>query len=456
MDQDQRHIRFEGPFVRPIDVVFDGEAQSSDGGLILLRAVDDRVGLTAALASCLEERRDPSRVEHGLLDLFRQRVFGIAGGYPDGNDAALLGADPVLEEVCGRRGVSGGNLASQPTLSRFENGVTAREAVQMGRKLESFVIEHHRTRLEGRAKRITIDLDPTEDRTYGQQSFSLFNGHYDSWCFLPQLGFLTFDEEKEQHLFHSRLRPGNSRCWRGAVGLLRRTVPKLRAAFLGATIRVRLDAGFACPRMFTVLEELGVEYVVAMAGNARLTQLAEPLLAQARHAAEKTGESAREYGAFSYAPLEYAWPHERRVVVKAEVVVHPGRDPRDNPRYVVTNLCLPAETVYTTAYCGRCDVENRIKELNLGLALGRTSCSRFVSNQLRVLLTATAYVLFQELRRAAQGTALATAQVPTLRERLLKIGARAVESVRRLVLHLPAACPSLDSWLRIARVLAVT
>jgi hypothetical protein len=449
-------VRFEGPFARPIDVEFDGEAESSDGGLILLRAADERVGLTAALASCLEDRRDPSKVEHGLVELFRQRVFGIAAGYPDGNDAALLGTDPVLKEVCGRRGVSGATLASQPTLSRFESGVTAREAVLMGRKLESFVIERQRARLHGRARRITIDLDPTEDRTYGQQCFSFFNGHYDSWCFLPQLGFLTFDDEREQHLFHARLRPGNSRCWRGAHALLRRTVPQLRAAFPGVKVRVRLDAGFACPRTFAVLEELGVEYVVAMAGNARLAQSAEPLLAQARRTAQKTGESARQYGSFRYAPLKDAWPHERRVVVKAEVVVHPGRDPRDNPRYVVTNLRLPAETVYAGVYCGRGDVENRIKELNLGLALGRTSCSRFVSNQLRVLLTATAYVLFQELRRAAKDTPLARAQVPTLRERLLKIGARAVESVRRLVLHLPAACPWRKPWLTVARALAVT
>lgn len=455
MSQD-RSVRFGSSFARPVDVVFDGEAQSSDGGLVLLGALDQRLGLTAALAGCLEDRRDPSKVTHKLVELFQQRVFGIAAGYPDGNDAAVLGADPVLKEVCRRRGVTGEDLASQATLSRFENGVTAREAVRMGRTLETFVIEHHRQRLRGRAKRITIDLDPTEDPTHGQQSFSFFNGHYDSWCFLPQLGFLTFDGEKEQHLFHARLRPGNSRCWRGALGLLRRTVSQLRTAFPRAKLRVRLDAGFACPRTFLVLEQLGVEYVVAMAGNARLDQLAAPLLRRARRSARRAGKSARMFGAFRYAPLKNAWPRERRVVVKAEVVVHPGRDPRDNPRYVVTNLRLQAERVYSGVYCARGDVENRIKELNLGLALGRTSCSRFVSNQLRVLLTATAYVLFQELRRAARGTALATAQVPTLRERLLKIGARAVESVRRLVLRLPAACPWVDSWLSVARAVAVT
>lgn len=456
-------VRVEQGFVKPIAMVFDGESQSSDGGLVLLRAVDERVGLTAALAQGLKDRRDSTKVAHQVGEMFRQRVFGIAAGYPDGNDAAVLGADPVLKEVCGRRGVSGDHLASQATLSRFESGVSAREAVAMGRTLEKFVIQEHRARLKGRAKRITIDLDPTEDRTYGQQSFSFFNGHYESWCFLPQLGFLTFDDELDQHLFHARLRPGNSRCWRGAVPLLRRTVEQLHEAFPGAVIRVRLDAGFCCPRTLLVLEELGVEYVVAIPGNTRLEGKARRLLAQARRSAKETGQSAKVYGEFRYAPRNKSkkkskrvWPRRRRIVVKAEVVMHPDRDPRDNPRYVVTNLRLPPKAVYADVYCGRGEIENRIKELNLGLALGRTSCARYVANQLRVLMTAAAYVLFQQLRLKAAKTTLARAQVPTLRERLVKIGARAVESVRRLVLHMPAACPWRETWLDVAQAVGLT
>lgn len=460
-EPNRQSVRVQQGFSKPIDVVFDGESQSSEGGLVLLRAVDEGIGLTQALAACLKDRRDPGKVAHQIGEIFRQRVFGIAAGYPDGNDAAVLGADPVLKEVCGRRGVSGDDLASQATLSRFESGVSAREAVAMLRTLETFVIQQHRSRLKGRARRITIDLDPTEDKTYGQQTFSFFNGHYKSWCFLPQMGFLTFDDEPDQHLFHARLRPGNSRCWRGAVPLLRRTVAQLREAFPGAVIRVRLDAGFCCPRTLLMLEELGVEYVVAIPGNPRLECRAKRLLAQARRSAKESGQSAKVYGEFRYAPKNKSkrkkvWPRRRRVVVKAEVVVHPGREPRDNPRYVVTNLRLKPKTVYADVYCGRGEIENRIKELNLGLALGRTSCSRFVANQLRVLMTAAAYVLFQQLRLKAAKTALARAQVPTLRERLIKIGARAVESVRRLVLHLPAACPWREQWLTVARAVGAT
>lgn len=457
----QQRVRVEQGFLKPIDVIFDGESQSSDSGLVLLRAVDDRLGLTRALVARLGDQRDPARVTHCVSELFRQRVFGIAAGYPDGNDAAVLGADPVLKEVCGRRGVSGNDLASQSTLSRFESAVTAREAVAMGQELEKLVIEAHRTRLKGRAKRITIDLDPTEDRTYGQQSFSFFNGHYESWCFLPQLGFLTFDDELDQHLFHARLRPGNARCWRGALPLLRRTVKRLRTAFPGAVIRVRLDAGFCCPRTLNALDRLGVEYVVAIQGNKRLDQEAERLLVKARAEAKRTEQSAKVYGDFRYEPRrrsskQEAWSRARRIVVKAEVVVHAGREPRDNPRYVVTNLRLSPKTVYAEVYCARAEVENRIKELNLGLALGRTSCSRYVANQLRVLMTATAYVLFQQLRLKASKTPLARAQVTTLRERLIKVSAQAIESVRRLVLHLPAACPWVESWLAVARAVGAT
>jgi Transposase DDE domain group 1 len=448
----RQSVRIQDAFVRPVDVVFDGEALTSDAGLLLLRSLDERLGVTRTLARCLEDRRDPRKVAHRADELFRQRVYAIAGGYPDGNDAAVLGDDPVLKEVCGRRGMTGARLASQPTASRFENAVTGRELVHMGRALERFVIERHRKRLHGQAKLVTIDLDPTPDRTYGQQTFSFFSGCYEAWCYQPQLGFLSFDGEHDQHLFHARLRPGNARCWRGAFNVLTRTVAHLREAFPGVKIRVRLDAGFNTPRTFAVLEDLGVEYVVAMPSNKRLERLAEPYLVRARRLAEEEDESARVFGEFRYAPLDDAWPHQRRVVVKAEVVVHSGREPKDNPRYVATNVRWGAQNTYESFYCGRGDVENRTKELNLGLALGRTSCTRFLANQLRVLMTAAAYVLFQALRHAARDTVLARAQVPTLRDRLLKIGARVVQSVRRLVVHMPAACPSREVWLAVARV----
>jgi hypothetical protein len=438
-------------FSKPVTVTLDGARLSSDAGLLLLRKVDDGIGLTEALGSCLVDRREQRKVEHEYLEILRQRVFAIAAGYPDGNDAAVLADDPIMKEVCGRRGLSGAALATQATISRFENAVTGRELVGMARAFERFVVDRHAKRLRGRrVRRITIDLDPTEDRAYGQQAFAFFNGYYKNFCFLPQLGFLSFDDEPDQHLFHARLRPGNSTGWRAVFPLLLRIVPYLRSQFPRAKIRVRLDAGFNTPRTFEILEELNVEYVVAMKSNSLLDKIAEPLMTKVRAESEKTGETATTYGEFEHAPANGAWPHRRRVIVKAEVVRFVGRNPRDNARFVVTNLTTAPEDVYGT-YRARGESENRIKELNLGLAFGRTSCSRFLANQLRVLMTAAAYVLFQQLRLKAKGTELARAQVFTLRDRLIKIAGRVFESVRRTVVQLPESFPWRDVWIRLAR-----
>jgi len=257
---------FEETFAKPVVVEFDGEQSSSDGGVLLLGAVDRRIGLTRALGQGLRDSRRSWRVEHGKQELLRQRVFSIALGYADQNDSARIGGDPLLKLVCGRSPNDARALASQPTLSRFETSRTGRELVALGRRLESFVIARLR-KTHRKAKRITIDLDSTEDPTHGQQPFAFFNGYYDSWCYLPMLGFLSVDDEPTQHLFHARLRPGTARDARGTPALLCRTVRALRKAFRKAKILVRLDAGFAAPAIFDMLDELRVDYLVALPGN---------------------------------------------------------------------------------------------------------------------------------------------------------------------------------------------
>jgi hypothetical protein len=440
---------FEEAFAKPVVVGFTGEQRSSDGGAVLLGAVDRRIGLTAALSGMLSDDRDPRRVEHRVDELFRQRVFAIALGYSDQNDAARIGSDPVLKMLCGRSAGSPVSLASQPTLSRFEGSRSGRELVALGRRLERFVIarlkKHHR-----RARRITIDLDSTEDPTFGQQPFSFFNGFYESWCYLPMLGFLSVDDEPVQHLFHARLRPGTSRDSRGTPALLIRTVKSLRKAFKRVRILVRLDAGFAYPQVFEVLERLGVDFVVGMGGNAKLAALAEAEMHFVRGLAELLGGSLSCCGETSYRTR--SWHHERRVVFKAEALVYPGRETKDNLRFYVTNLRAAPREVWEL-YNRRGDVENRIKELHEGLEIGRTSCSSFLANQLRVLQSATAYVLYQELRLRIRDRQLARAQVTTLRERLFKLGAVIKESVRRIVLSLPECYPWKTAWYGIARSL---
>ncbi len=441
-------VLFPDLFDKPLVATFDQAHASSDGGAILLKAAERHYGLIDALARCLVDDRQRGKVRHSLRDLLAQRVFGLACGYPDANDSERLGDDPIQKLLLGRDPITGDTLASQPTVSRFENAVQRRALYHMGRELAATVIDRHRRRLHGRARRITIDLDPTDDPTHGAQQLSFFNGHYDTWCYLPVLGFLTFDDEPEQYLFAAILRPGNAAATRGARGLLLRTFALLRRAFPGARLRVRLDGGFASAELLDLLDAERVDYVVAMAENAVLTRAAEPLMPLARLRAEQTGQTAHVYGETHY--QAGTWDHPRRVVIKAEVVRLAGREPRDNPRFVITNLRPTPAFLYETVYCRRGEIENRIKELHHGLEIDRTSCSSFWANQFRVLLTAAAYVLMQELRLRARGTRLARAQVWTLRDALLKLGVRVVRSVRRLVLHLPRACPHLAAWRLIA------
>jgi predicted secreted protein len=428
---------------------FDQRLGSSDGGAILLKAADQRLGLTNALAECLEEERQPGKVQHELRELLTQRVMAIACGYADANDAARLASDPVHKLLVGRDPVDGADLASQPTLSRFENAPDRKQLFRLTEALADCVIERHRCRLHGRAHRITIDLDPTDDPTHGAQQLSFFNAHYDSWCYLPVVAFLTFDDEAEQYLVTAILRPGNAHASRGAVGILRRLFGRLRRAFPSAVLRVRLDGGFATPQVLDFLDrQPGLEYAVNMAANAVLQRFAKLALRAARRLSKESGETEHVYGECRYAAK--TWSYRRRVIFKAEVVRLAGREPRDNPRFVITNLRQNPRWVYQQIYCQRGDLENRIKELHEGLEIGRTSCTSFWANQFRVLMTAAAYVLMQELRLRLARTACARAQVWMLRDRLLKLGAQVVVSVRRIVLHLPHAFPYGDSFQRLA------
>ena len=448
-------VLFPDLFDRPLTATFDQPHASSDGGAILLKAADRRYGLIDGFARCLVDDRAPGKVRHTLRDLLAQRIFGLACGHPDANDADRLADDPIHKLLLGRDPVDGDSLASQPTISRFENQVGVQELWAMGYELAASVIERHQRRLHGRVQRITIDLDPTDDPTHGAQQLTFFNGHYDCWCYLPLLAFLTFDDEAEQYLCAAMLRPGNAPATRGARGLLRRLIDMLRVAFPKARFLVRLDGGFATPEIVDFLDaEPRLHYVVAMAENAVLTRHAESAMVEARTLSERSGQTEHVYTETRYAAR--TWPRARRVIIKAEVVRLPGREPRDNARFVITNLRPTPRFVYEHVYCARGDIENRIKELHDGLQIGRTSCCRFWANQLRVLLTAAAYVLMQELRLRAARTAGARTQVTGLRERLLKLGVHVVRSARRIVLHLPTATPDFTTWRHIALALGAS
>ena len=429
---------------------FDQRQGSSDGGAILLQAAERRLGLTSALAGCLRDNRQAGKVQHELQELITQRVMAIALGYEDANDAARLACDPIHKLLVGRDPIAGEDLASQPTLSRFENAPDRKELLRMTEALAERVIERHRKRLHGRARRITIDLDPTEDPTHGAQQLSFFNRHYDSHCYLPMVCFLTFDAEAEQYLVAAVLRPGNAPGSAGALGILRRLIARVGDAFPKARIRVRLDGGFASPKVLDFLDcEPKVEYLVNLASNAVLKRKVKSAMQWAGRASKVSGQTAHVYGECRYATRK-TWPWKRRVIYKAEVVCAVNKEPKDNPRFVVTNLKQNPQWIYEQVYCQRGDVENRIKELHDGMQIGRTSCSDFLANTFRVLLTAAAYVLMQEMRLHLSPTRHARAQVSTLRQHFLKLGAQVIVTVRRIVLHLPQAFPYRDSFHRLA------
>ena len=442
-------VLFKGLSNKAVVARFDQAHASSDGGALLLKGCDERLRLSEALAGCYADARQPGKVKHALSELFRQRLFGVACGYADTNDAARLADDPVMKLLCDRDAIEGEVLASQPTLSRFENAVRRADLLRMAEALGEAVIKRHR-RCQRKAKRITIDFDPTDDPTHGRQQLSLFNTFYDTWCYLPLAGFLSFDDEPEQYLFCCVLRPGMAAAKAGCLAVLKRVVPRLRQAFPKARIRIRLDSGFAGPELYEFFEAEGLEYIVGMGKNDVLLRLAEPAMAVVRGDAEDGIET------ICYDEARYSarsWSHERRVLIKGQITRHPGRQAKDNPRFVVTNLKGSPQRLYETVYCARGDVENRIKELKHGLEVDRTSCTSFLANQLRVLITAAAYVLFQELRIHARHTGFARAQVTSLRLLLLKLGAWIESSVRRVVLHLPVTTPHADEWRRIARSL---
>jgi hypothetical protein len=443
--QSQQRVLFPGLFGKDIVVQFSEPEQSSDGGILLLAALDKKIGLIDRLADAIRDRRQSAKVIHELRQMLRERIFGIACGYPDTNDASRMGRDPIFRRACDRPK----GLASQPTLSRLEHSVTRTDLLRMAYALTDTVLETQKLkRRPSSVWRITVDLDPTDDPTYGDQQLTFFNAYYDSWCYLPMVTTVAFNCENDQHVVAPVLRPGNAKGSLGALAILKRLIPRLRRRFRQARILVRMDGAFATPEVLQWLEaEEDLGYLINMPKNSVLAGLAAPFMKEAKGLARITKQTERIFAETGY--QAHTWDHPRRVIIKAEVTAAEGRDFRDNPRFVVTNLQWPVEMVYK-GYVARGDMENRVKELHQGLRFDLTSASTFLANQFRNLLTTAAYVLFQELRYHARGTDLAKAQVWTLRERLIKFGSVLRESVRRFLTLAPAAYPWFSTWRMIA------
>ena len=376
----------------------------------------------------------------------------MALGYADANDASRLADDPMHKVLLERDPVAGDRLPSQSTISRFENSIRRVDLMRIGLSLiDTLFAWQAQVHRRQRGQRATIDLDPSDDPSHGDQESTAFNGHYGCHCYLPLLGFVTFDNEPEQYAVGALLRGGTAHPTKGAFWMLRQLFGRIRRYFPKAKIRVRLDGGFAGPEILSFLESERVEYLIGMAGNSRLERESAHLEDQAWKAFDRHGETVTLFGETRYAAK--SWGDDlRRVIIKAEVVQYPGRLPRENVRYVVTNMKHKPSTIYEI-YRQRGDAENRIKELFNGMDLGRTSCHRFVANQFRVLLTLAAYMLMQELRRRLFQVSSIRPQVERLRLMLLKIGGRLEATVRRVVVHLAKNHPWAQLWGRVARKL---
>jgi len=420
---------------REVTARFDAGAISSDGGVILLREVDRRINLLDRVDRLIPDPRNPFFTEHDQRTLLAQRVLAIACGWEDLNDHTTLRNDLVFQLATGRKasGPKKGQgdvdperpLASASTLCRLENRVDRRACVEMNKLLVELFIEPHQTP----PKEVVLDFDATNDPVHGKQEGRFFHGYYDEYCFLPLYVFAG------EQLLCAYLRPSNIDGAKHAWAILALIAKRLRQAWPGVKIIFRGDSGFCRWKMLRWCDRHGVDYIVGLAKNPALIRKSATIMANAEKAFKETGQKQRLFGELTYAAG--SWDKERRVIARIE-----HTDKGENPRFVVTSLAGDGQTLYEQTYCARGEVENRIKEQQLGLFADRTSCHDFVANQFRLLLSSMAYVLIETLRRTLlAGTELARAQATTIRLKLLKIGALVQRSVRRIVIHLSESFP---------------
>ncbi len=440
-------LGFDFHSTRRIEVAMDAPDTSSDGGLLLVRQLDERRQVTDCLTSNITDKRDARRVEFSVQELVRQRVYQIAAGYEDQNDAQTMRRDPVLRTACDRSPSGEDWLGSQSTLSRLENGVSARDVNRMRAALEDEWV----ARLEPHRSVVVLDVDSTDDPTHGHQQLSMFHGFYDQHMYHP----LLVIDATTGDIATVLLRPGNAHAAAGASNVLCRLIRKVRQRLPNAMVIVRGDSAFAMPQLLDRIEALcatmgHVYYIVGLAKNARVLELAKTLIDDAAVAWEAVGEPVRDFGEVRYGAK--GWSRARRVIVKVE-----HNEKGANPRFVVTSFpVMSAQSVYDYGYCARGAAENFIKDFKNAIDGDRLSCQSFLANAFRTMLHLAAYRLLHGLRETARELGLADlgrAQLDTLRLKVLKVAALVTQSARRILIRLPQSFPMAVAFQRIARAL---
>jgi hypothetical protein len=421
-----------------LPVAFDAGHLTSDGGLVWLAQADDRVGVSAAFAAHVRDwRRGPGR--HSLALLVRQRLLQIACGYEDQDDADTLRHDPLLKLVCGRPPHEpSADLASQPTRSRLENAVDRRACYRLAHALLMIYLQERERVAGGVPTHVLLDLDSTADPTHGAQEGSSYHGYYRYYRQHMYHPLLIFDGDTNQ-LIAAVLRHGTAHASRGVVAILKRLVATLRARWPHVAIELRADSGFAIPALYAYCEREQIAYTIGLAPNARLEALAAPLVEQAQQERQQTGEKVRLLAEGRYAAD--SWPHERRVVYKAEEL-----ERGSNLRFVVTSRTDLAPLALYNWSVRRGEPERWIKDLKDACFADRLSCHRFWAHQFRLLLHAAAYWLLDTLRRLLMQASVARLQLDTLRLRLIKIGGWVREQTHTRSLHLASSHPGEPLW----------
>lgn len=425
----QDSLEFEGHFSRQVTASFDGGTLTIDGGGLLLRQADKRIGLLKRLGGCFTDCRRADRVEHPLGQMLAQRIYGLALGYEDLNDHEQLRHDPLMAVLAGKKKI-GQQLAGKSTLNRMElspagDGLKERysKISYSAEAIDELLVTVFQESQVRAPRRIVLDLDATDVPLHGQQEKRFFHGYYNHYCYLPLYVFCG------DHLLRARLRPANIDGSAGSLAEVKAVVAQLRVKWPRTQIILRADSGFCRDELMSWCEANGVDYVFGFARNDRLRELIEPQMQQAQAEHARTGKAARIFTEFEYQTRD-SWSRARRVVAKAEQI-----EGKENPRYVVTTLgaqAWPARRLYEKLYCERGEMENRIKE-QMSLFADRLSAETMRSNQLRLYLASLAYVLVHGLRRLAlKGSRWAEAQVGTIRLRLLKVAARVRVTARRI------------------------
>jgi hypothetical protein len=396
-------FEFPGLKRRQIITQFSGGAITSDAGGILLRQIDRHQGLTKSISKVLHDPRRQKSCDHSLLSLIRQRIYGLALGYEDLNDHQTLRNDPAFQTTLDQDS----ELASSSTLCRLENRANRQTAWD----IHQIIVENFIASKTSVPSELILDFDATDDRVHGQQEGRFFHGYYDHYCFLPLYVFC------EDQLLVSYLRPSKIDGAKHSWAILSLLVKLFRKEWPGVQIIIRADSGFCRHRMLKWCERHNVDYIIGIAKNKRLQERAAFLMKKAQGNFERTNEKQRLFEWIRYGAK--SWGSERRVIAKAE-----HGEKGSNPRFVISSLTGEAQKLYDDLYCARGDMENRIKEQQLGLFADRTSCHAWYANQFRLLLSSLAYILIEGMRRLAlYGTEFARAQSSTIRLKLFKIGA---------------------------------